>query len=715
MDHARRDGRDGDPAYAHTASIPRVTDATNMSFIARADGSAVNMHLKLDGGMDVNSQLGLGPLTGTKRDKPPGAAPGDPDGMDLFAGWEQMEFERRMTQKFAAETTGRNVIGSPGAETWETVIGTAGFTTNQAGNAPATNTDTAHWFTHDPRGTHELGASLQFSPAPASAANQALTLVVKVGYAADATGSVKIYYTTDGTSFPEGSGNTGRASTQVVSLTKIQNGTADGTGTPEWWRGTIPALPAGTTLRYKIGGYRTDAASRYPSDMDEVEKKERMEAIYRITGFNGNTVTYYPHNDKGVQATGLKEGLHVVRSRAFLSRTGQASLFNTWTQTFYMDQLRPAGLVRFPAQENETIGGSTYGVVVLSDDQTQEVWYSILDSNAGNDSAANGNGSNNWAKATAVAVPANLTGAFAREWRFDYKNIPSSGSAQIRVRFKELSSSTDDALADAAGWFTTVTRTVNTGSAVNFGIAYPVADGETVASGYVAKCVFDKSLGTGITDAVLKSEFSVFLAGTVSGEPDGEEPLDPAVLTIVRNESPTSDALAITLPNLYNGDPDFLHHLRVTHHRGDTTLTAIRLVKAFPDARADADADGLPDYWENANRLEMNNPFGDHGSTGDPDGDGFDNRAEYVFDTSPLDGSGSAMPTLAVLSAGASWKLVFPVLKSRRYQVQRSSNLTAWSNQGGEISPAADNGAYEWTDPAPLTGRSYYRVSARVP
>ncbi len=717
IDHPRKDGKNGDPAYAYNARIPRVTDASNLNFIARADGSCVNMQMKLDGGMDVNAHLGLGPQTGTKRDNPPGAAPADPKGMDLFVGWEAMHFDRRMTQKFAAESTSRNIIGSPGAETWQATIGQAGFTTNQAdGNAPTANTSTARWLTHNPRSAHGIDATLQFNPPPASAAGQAITVVVQVGYTADALGSVKLYYTADGTSFPEGSASVVRGGTQVINLTKIQNGTPDATGTPEWWRGTIPALPAGTVLRYKIGGYRTDAPPRPSANLDEVNKKLRMETVYDILGFNGNTVVYYPHNDKGVQATGLKEGLHVVRSRAFIERTGQASVFNTWTQTFMVDQSRPAGVVRFPAQNNDTIGGSTYGFVVLSDDQPQEVWYSILDSSAANDSAANGNGAANWAKATALSPPVNAGGtAWTNEWRFEYKSIPASGVATIRVRLKEATSSADNSLSDVAGHFTTLTRTVNTGSAVNFGIAFPSADGDTVGSGYVAKCVFDKSLGSGISDAVLKSEFSVFIASTVSGESDGEEPLAASALAVVRNENASSDALAITLPNLYNGDDNFLHHLRVTHRRGDTTLTAVRLVKAFPDARSDADGDGLPDYWENANRLEMNNPFGDHGAAGDPDGDGFDNQTEFIFDTSPLDGRTGAMPPIALQTAGASWKLVFPALKSRRYQVQRSTNLSDWLNQGAELAPAADNPAYEWTDPAPLPGRSFYRVSARVP
>jgi len=60
-------------------------------------------------------------------------------------------------------------------------------------------------------------------------------------------------------------------------------------------------------------------------------------------------------------------------------------------------------------------------------------------------------------------------------------------------------------------------------------------------------------------------------------------------------------------------------------------------------------------------------------------------------------------------------RLTFSVLKSRRYQVQRSSNLHGWTNAGAEIAPPADNSIYEWTDPAPLPGRSFYRVSAVVP
>lgn len=708
MDHPRKDGKNGDAGYAHTARIPRVTDASNLSFIGRADGSCVNMLLKLDGGMDVNSQLGLGPATGTRRDHPPDTAPDDPDGMDLFVGYEQMQFERRMTQKFAAETTGRNCIGSPGAETWEVTIGQAAVTTNQRSANTTTNTDTAHWLVHDPRAGHDLDGTLQFHPPPQSAANQPLTVVVQLGYAADSIGSVKIYYTTDGASYPEGSGNKGRGSTQVVSLTKVQNGTPDATGTPEWWRGTLPALSAGTRLRYKIGGYTLTAADRYPSSMDEVRKKERMESIFRITGFNGSTVIHYPHNDKGVQATGLKDGLHMVRTRAFLSRNGKASLYKTTAQTFYMDQQRPQGLIKFPANNGDIIGGNSYGVVVLTDDQTREVWHQIQDTS----------GTTAWAKASEVNPPANAAGTgYTREWRLDYKNIPTSGTANILVRLKELSSSTDNNLSDTAGHFTTLTRTVDTGHPTNFRIRYPETAGEVVSAAYTMKVYFDKSLGyTGggaeIPESQLLSEFSIYIGSVVSGQSDGEVLQPRTGYTFIRHETGTESAVAWSFPNLYNGDPDFLHHVRATHQRGAVTLSDDITVRAAVGPAADADNDGLPDYWEGVHGLDRNNPDGAQGAGGDPDGDGISNLAEFLFDLSPAVTDLTPLLTVAPAAPGA-YDLAFPCIPDRTYRLFTSTDLQTWQQVGNAATVSLPQ-VVHWTH-STSQPRRYYRMQVSLP
>ena len=126
MSYVRKDGRDGDKAFnpynlpdtnktdlSYTYTVPRVTNGTNLSFVARTDGSAENILLELDGGIDINSQIPLDPVTGDKRDNPPAIA------TDTFLGYEQMQFDHRQyAEKFAATDTARCTFGSAGAETF---------------------------------------------------------------------------------------------------------------------------------------------------------------------------------------------------------------------------------------------------------------------------------------------------------------------------------------------------------------------------------------------------------------------------------------------------------------------------------------------------------------------------------------------------------------------------------------------------------------------
>lgn len=700
----RIDGKNGDPAYNYTAQIPLVRNPANLRFTAHADGSAENVLMALDGGIDINSQIPLGPTTGEMRDNPPGTV------TDTYLGFEQMQFVRRVAEKFAAQDVARNVIGSPGAETWKAVIGT-GFDAGSPnlGNGPNTNTSTAAFAYHNPALNRD-GASTaaQFTPPPALAAGQAMTVRVKTAYQFQVN-QTWLYYTTDG-SAPEGSAGVPLGTTHAVSM-GFESAGADDSPTlhTDWWVGTIPAQSSGTVLRYKIGTLHTNAASRFPTAAADVDVKKRMETLFQITNFNATTCTVFPHDDLGVRQTGLSEGFHVLRTRTFLSHSGQAAIFKTNTQTFYYDTQRPTGLVSFPT-ESATIGGSTYGFVVLTDASVTGVQFNILDTNAANDSAANGNGTGNWAAATEVTPSQLGATGFAREWRFDFKNIPTSGAAIVSVRLREASSSADNALDDTTGWFTTLTRHVNTGYAVNYRIQFPTTDGTVVDASYVAKVDFDKSLGfisgTAVPAAQMVGEFTITLDGTL---------IPRTGYTFIANESASDSALSFHFPNFYTGNPDDLHELRATWQRGNISLTDIRQVKAAPGAILDSDGDGLPDYWEIANRLDPNNPDGVNGAWGNPSGDGIPNILKFLGDFNPHDPNDGGVLQPIISPVGATWRLQFPVIPNRRYQIETSANLTTWGNTGSSFTVTTANPTYLWPDPAPTSAPRFYRVRISLP
>jgi glycosidase len=644
----RKDGPDGDPAfnpyglpdtnqadYAYRIRVPRVT-AANLAFYARADGSAENILLKLDNGVDLNSQMGMGPSGGDRRDNKPGQS------TDVFLGYEQMAYIQRVREKFAAANVSSNTVGSPGAETWQVTIGSpSSWSVNRGNGNWAAADQTASWVFHDPSDTQPPGGGPQFST---NAAGQTITVWTKIGYAG-AWDRAWLYYTTNGITWPEGAGGAGGADTLVVPLHYDSHDPGD--PTVDWVKGTLPAMAAGVVLRYKIGVAWGNSASIFPADATAVARKRQVETLFAVTNFNAATATVYPAGDNGDTATGLSEGLHVLRARSFLKRDGRASIYNTAVQTFYYDAGLPGGVIVYPGADGDGVGGQQYGVVVRTDPTVVEVWYHIDDADPSNDDVntlvANGNGvgcepftDNNqngaydagepftdrngngtwdanageaWMPALASAPSIAASNAYPLEWRFNYVNIPPGGSdAVLRVRLREISSATAPGftnLTDAAGHFTTLTRYVHAyGPDQRLFVAWPARDGDTVDSNYVMKVHFSKSLADGLSEAELLSAFTIRIQSAESGRTDGGVVQDRSAYGIDWGGWDGYYALTYRLPNLYNGQPDWLHGIEVTLARaGHPTLRATRLVRARPVEAApyivivqppEYDSDGKP-------------------------------------------------------------------------------------------------------------------------
>ncbi|MEM1083276.1 MAG: alpha-amylase family glycosyl hydrolase [Verrucomicrobiota bacterium] len=608
----RRDGPDGDPGFnpyglpdpvnddfQYDIELPRVTNGSDLDFVVRADGSAENILFKLNGGIDLNGSGGDPAM----RDNPPGVSD------DSFLGYEQPGFvDRQFGEKFAAVDTTRNKLGSGGAETYVTEIGSNVFD-NDLGPAGANDFSNdggnlAAFLYHNPEAV--VGGTPGGGWPGGTAPNQYVEEATTVSLWAKPNGvgfgfKMFCYFTSDGSN-PEGAGGVGLGTTSVIEMNFSHNEGGD-----DWWmNAAVPKPAAGETLKYKIGIYKEGASSVFPSDLSNADRKSSMMTTFTVEGFDATTIEYFPHNDYArtpvpgtdystwpwATETGLDEGFHVLRARAFLKRDSRAPIYRTFVQSFYYDASRPDGEISFPQNNGDTVGGSEYGVVVRADKSVTEVCYRITDGDATNDDSVTGasNGNGEWVTATRVTTNAAITPAdpaHTAEFRFNYVNIPSTGTGTIEVRLKELSSSDDDGLSDVAGHYTTLTRTVNTaGPDVRMFVAFPQADGEAIDDSYVLKTYFTKSLADGLSESQLLDRFQVRY-GSDEGWPGDAQFLGSEELSINYNETADYHALAFQLPNLFNGIDDFLHRVEITHDRPDplSDLLASRKLRALPSTK----------------------------------------------------------------------------------------------------------------------------------
>jgi len=644
----RQDGRDGDASfnpdglenrgypdgttpvpYTYQTTVPVVKGGSPLTILARADGSAENILVKLDGGVNLNTnRLGTDPAW---RDNPPGLR------TDTWLGYEQPPFvDRQHPEKFAARLVDRNRLGSTGAETYIKTIG-GGIDNNPVYHGPLPddggndyNTysgNVAQWVYHDPEATVGGPAGTNGVGGPQLVEGASDLVIWAKSNSVGGGFKAFVYYTLDG-SFPEGAGGIGRGTTRVAELNYRHSQTGD-----DWWGSAIiPKPPAGTTFAYKIGFFKNEgsgAPSWWPGNESSVAYKKKMLTTFRVADFNPATVQHFPHNDyarvptPGVAytnwpfalQTGLSEGFHVLRARAFLNRgSNQAPLYNTFVQTFYYDAKTPDGELAFPAANGETVGGSGYEMVVRTDMTVEEVWYSIADSENDNDDAVtrrqNGNGTgfepfvdanNNgvrdasetftdlngngvydttlnptWARATEVTPGPSIDSPHQKEWRFTYNNIPVSGVATIKVRLLEASSSRDLSLGATAAHVREITRSVQTlGNAERLLVAFPANDGDEVDDNYIMRVWFPKTWSNvSITPEQMMARFTFLAAGNAQDR-DGWS-IDYG------NFGPGNafHQLSIPLPNLFNSALPQQEFRIVYRDPGDSsrTFTAIRRV-----------------------------------------------------------------------------------------------------------------------------------------
>lgn len=649
----------------YAIDIPVVTNAP-LDFLVRCDAAAVNVLLKLDGGADLNSHLGLGPTTGfDRRDQRPGYA------SDVFLGYEQAQFlSRSGPEKFAARDVARNNVTSAGAETYRYTVGGGSTVVNGSGSASGIYTATASWVYHDPAAAATVSggpATQRFPLSPLG--GQAAEVWVKVGYQFR-TNRCCIYYTTDG-SDPEGSFGSGTGKTKVVTATWAGADTAD--GTIDWFRATISAADhvGGSEIRYKLG--LSKAATDAISDADEAKRTGLTQFV--ITNFNPAAATVWLHNDLNTNQTaaGLAEGFHILRARAFLPRDAKSSVFGTFAQTFYYDAQLPAGAIAFP-QAGGTLSSSSYTLVIRTDASVTSVEVNIADSNVANDDSATGqnfgngltNGVAKFAAASSVTPDAGLNGQYPGlplEWRFTYVNIPSSGNATLTVRLKEFSTV---AYPDR---FTTLTRTVATAAPAQvLTITAPPVEGaiilmatNTVSS--LAAC-FTSTLVTNTSQIDL---FSIYFNGVFQPRrtPGGTP------LYVLRNTGCSAGLWQLRCD--WVNPPPGSNTLTVLY----TNLVTLNATRTVAIARP-----------------------------GDSDGDGMSDANEIRAGTDPFDPA--SLLRITDLANG-NRLVVWESVPGRQYQVLATTNLLLPFQPASQVLPASGASSF-WYDDSPVAADKFYRI-----
>lgn len=581
----------------YAIDVPILTNAP-FDLVFRVDGSANNILAKLDGGMDLNSHLGFGPLTGDKRDNKPGTA------TDVFLGYEQAQFVSRTgSEKFAAMATNRNNTVSEGAETYHYFVGNSASNrvVNGNGNDWTVTNATPVFAIHSPsNATTIVGGGPATQRVPLNpVAGQDVDIYIRAGFKFHMD-RCRLYYTTDGSN-PEGAFGVGRGTTKVVSGSWVNEDSLN--NQVDWWKATIPAADNtnGAQIRYKIGLYQNFVLPI----SDALKDRQFGLTTFAITNFNPTTAAVWLHNNLNPAhtATGLAEGFHIVRARTFLPRDGKSSVFNTFAQTFYYDAAPPEAAIAFPTN-GASIAVVNYEVIIRTDASATSVEVNILDSSAANDDAVTGllqgNGLTNGVPAFAPANPVSpaptldpLYPGLPKEWRFTYAGVPSSGTATLTVRISEATT------AVLPGRVTILTNTVNTVAPARvLYFSTPASNGPIALAATNSTILLRACNTTSGAETANPNNYSLKING-VSIHPTNW----------VFGTSPACGAGFNSLAYRWGNIPAGTNVLEVTF-TGSVVLSDTRVVViSYPPAPdLDSDGDGMSDLHESIAGTNPNDP-----------------------------------------------------------------------------------------------------------
>lgn len=143
---------------------------------------------------------------------------------------------------------------------------------------------------------------------------------------------------------------------------------------------------------------------------------------------------------------------------------------------------------------------------------------------------------------------------------------------------------------------------------------------------------------------------------------------------------------------ILEGIPVVLEHSPDADEDADGLSRAQELALGTDPARSDTDGDTLPDGWEAANALDPLSAEGEHGSQGDPDGDGAGNSNEWLAGTDPRRSQSAFRLGFERVGEGEV-RIWWPAAAGRKYRIQASDGMGAGfiDVEGAELSASNDS------------------------
>jgi len=158
----------------------------------------------------------------------------------------------------------------------------------------------------------------------------------------------------------------------------------------------------------------------------------------------------------------------------------------------------------------------------------------------------------------------------------------------------------------------------------------------------------------------VNGDFSATLAVTgsdINRNPISFAPDAPPTNGLISSFDPVTGAFTYTPAHAYSGADSFT--FKVSDGRTNSSPAVVALNVQAP---ADANGNGLPDYWESI--------FGLGDPLGDDDTDGVSNEREYVANTNPTNSASALRMTSVSRNESGHFTLTWASVGGTRYRVQ---------------------------------------------